>query len=256
MGNNKKSGGGSSSAAPAPAPAPPKPKTKRFRWIELKLYVDNPFHLELFRYLRNIGQYQGCHILHDSDVKEDGNLDKPHYHVTLYSDTRQVTGTEVGRGRFLLKTWAASFGSFDAIVGADGKPAAYLPPNWAVDYPIPVKSGKVKTFPVLTDAAGINDPSQWLLYMTHSDFKSVMAGKHRYKDTDLIVWDDSPTIQNYLTNSLTVSRSQSYELFEYSDGVSSGRELVEKLYLAGRLDLVDYVRKNPQYVAKFLIPGR
>ena len=44
--------------------------------------------------------------------------------------------------------------------------------------------------------------------------------------------------------------------FEYADGVSSGRELVEKLYQAGRLDLVDYVRKNPQYVSKFLIPGR
>lgn len=252
MSTKKKSSGGSSPAAPAP----PKCNYKRFRWIELKLYVDNPYHLDLFRYLRQIGQYQGCHILHDCDVKKDGNFDKPHYHVTLYSDTRQVTGVDVGQGRYLLKSWAASFGSFDAIVDNSGKPAAYLPPNWSTDYPIPIKSGKVKTFPVLTDAAGINDPSQWLLYMTHSDFKSIIAGKHRYKDSELVVWKDSPTIQNYLTNSLTVSRSQCYELFEYCDGVSSGRELVEKLYSAGRLDLVDYVRKNPQFVAKFLIPGR
>lgn len=253
--SNKKSKGGASPAAPAP-PVPPKCNYKRFRWIEVKLYCDNPFHVDLFCYLRDIGQYQGCHILHDQDYKSDGSVDKPHWHVTLYSDTRQVTGVEVGEGRFLLKSWASSFGSYDAIVDSSGKPAAYLPPNWAVDYPIPIKSGKVKTFSVLTDAAGVNDPSQWLLYMTHSDYKSIIAGKHRYQDTDLVIWENSPTIQNYLANSLTVSRSQSYELFEYTDGVSTGRELVEKLYSAGRFDLVDYVRKNPQFVAKFLIPGR
>lgn len=252
--SDKKSKGGASPAAPAPPP--PKCNYKRFHWLEVKLYCDNPYHVDIFHYLRSIGQYQGCHILHDSDVKKDGNLDKPHWHVTLYSDNRQVTGVESGGGRFLLKSWAASFGSFEAIVNEFGKPVVYLPPNWAVDYPIPVKGGKIKTFQILTDAAGVNDPSQWLLYMTHSDYNSIITGKHRYNESDLVIWDDSPTIRNQLSNSLTVSRSLNYELFEFADGVSTGRELLEKLYSAGRLDLVDYIKKNPQFVSKFIIPGR
>ena len=247
--SKKKSGGG------AP-PAASTPKTKRFRWIECKLYPDNPYHVTLFDYLRNIGQYQGCHILHDKDVKADGAPDKPHWHVVLYSDTRQITCKEVGGGRWLAETWSKSYGSFDAIVSDSGKIAAYLPPNWHTDYPVPVHSGKVKTFQVLTDAAGINDPSTFLLYMTHSDFRSMLDGKHHYEPDELKVWDNSPTIHNYLTNALSVSRAQSYELFEYADGCSSGRELIFKLYSAGRDDLVEYVRKNPQYVAKFLMPGR
>lgn len=234
-------------------PAPPKSIYKRFRWLELKLYCDNPWHVRVFYYLQDIRQYQGCHIVHHSDSKSDGTPDKPHWHVTLYSDTRQVSCKNVGGGRYLAESWAKSFGTYEAVVDSSGKPVFYLRPE---DRCLPVKKEDIKTFQVLTDVAGINDPSQWLLYMTHSDFKSLMSGKHRYSQDELVIWADSPIIYNYLTNSYAVNCSQSYELFEYADGAFSGRELVERLYSDGRFDLIEYVRKNPQFVSRFLIPGR
>lgn len=236
--------------------APPKASYKRFRWLEIKLYCDNPYHIRLYHYLQEINQYQGCDILHDVDIKDDGTPDKPHWHVTLYSDTRLVTCKHVGGGRYLAESWAKSFGTYDAIVDSTGKPVMYLSPKSSVDCSLPVSADSIRTFPVLSDAAGINDPSQWLLYMTHSDFNSMLNGKHRYEQDKLVIWSDSPTIYNYLTNSYNVSCASGYELFEYADGVYSGRELLERLYSAGRTDLVEFVRKNPQFVSRFILPGR
>ena len=252
MASSDKKGAGGTPAITAP----PKAVYKRFRWLEIKLYCDNPYHVKLFYYLQEINQYQGCHILHDSDIKDDGTSDKPHWHVTLYSDTRQVSCKHVGGGRYLAESWAKSFGTYDAIVDSNGKPVIYLSSKSSVDCSLPASADSIRTFPILSDAAGINDPSQWLLYMTHSDFNSMLNGKHRYEQDRLVIWSDSPTIYNYLTNSYNVSCASGYELFEYADGVYSGRELLERLYSVGRTDLVEFVRKNPQFVSRFILPGR
>lgn len=53
----------------------------RNRTHMLELYPDNPSHVKAMEKIEK--SYECAYILHDKDVKEDGNLKKPHWHVVL-----------------------------------------------------------------------------------------------------------------------------------------------------------------------------
>lgn len=53
----------------------------RNRNFRLELYPDDATHVKALEKIKN--EYDYAAILHDKDVKEDGELKKPHYHVVL-----------------------------------------------------------------------------------------------------------------------------------------------------------------------------
>lgn len=56
---------------------------KKCRRWGIILWTDNLVHLQALDYIkRNYKDY--IYILHNKDIKEDGSLKKPHYHVILY----------------------------------------------------------------------------------------------------------------------------------------------------------------------------
>lgn len=230
-------------------PAPSPPKTKRSRWLEGKLYPDNPYHITLLGYFANCGFYQGCYIMHDRDVDESGNLKKAHWHVVLYDSYNLRTCVYVGDGRYIAKQWCKSFGTFDALVDKTGKPYCYLPADGYRDLS-PV-CGDVKTFPIVEDFAAINDVPVFLAYLTHSDFKSVMRNKFRYPITDINFIGESPTVKAHFADVENERCGVFSEIRCYAEGLKSPRQLLDILLEEGRFDLVEFCRKNPHFVSKF-----
>ena len=239
--------------APSPSGAPlidTIPKTKRTRWLEGKLYCDNPYHITLLGYFVNCGFYQGVYIKHDMDTDEKGRLIKPHYHVVLYDANNLRSCSYVGDGRYVAKNWCKSFGTFNAVVDNSGKVISYLPAQCAGDTTLPV-GASVKTFPLVTDFAAINDVPTFLAYLTHSDFKSVLAGKYRYPVQDLIFIGESLTVKAAFGDGEERSCSLMLEIMAYCENCSSPRELLIAVVSDCRMDLAEYIRKNPHFVSKF-----
>ena len=233
------------------------PKTKRTRWLEGKLYCDNPYHVTLLGYFVNCGFYQGVYIKHDKDTDENGKLKKPHWHIVLYDANNLRSCCRVGGGRYVAKNWCKSFGTFDAVVNSsDGKVISYLaaPCAGASDC-LPVGTS-VKTFPLITDFAAINDVPVFLAYLTHSDFKSCLAGKYRYPVQDLCFIGESPTVKAAFGDGENRSCGLMLELYTYTLTCNTPFEMLTAVLADDRLDLAEYIRKNPHFVSKFFFNSK
>ena len=254
MTKSKTSSGISCGSGPLPQGVTPPvdsiPKTKRTRWLEGKLYCDNPYHITLLDYFANCGFYQGVYIKHDMDTDEKGQPKKPHWHIVLYDANNLRSCSHVGGGRYVAKNWCKSFGTFNAVVDNSGKVISYLSAQCAGDVTLPV-GASVKTFPLVTDFAAINDVPTFLAYLTHSDFKSVLAGKYRYPIQDLIFIGESLTVKAAFGDNQEHSCGLMLKLYSYCESCSSPRSLLDAVLSDDRMDLAEYIRKNPHFVSRF-----
>lgn len=212
-------------------------KTVRGSWIVFQVYPDNCHQMDAFEYLKSIGSTM-CWIEHEPEDDEK----KRHIHVMIHFDrARTASG------------FCSSFGKawFSTSTTSDGKQE--LTPIPFGQESIFISSGSAAEADIFTYAEVVSSPCDQYRYFTHSDFKSIRAGKKRYSQSNIQMWGDIQLIQK-----LAYQEYQNYEntitdLMSYSDCCTSANEFLHKLLADGRFDLVSYVQSKAYFVKEFML---
>lgn len=224
----------SSKTNSAPRKSKPNPfKTVKGSWICFVVYPDNIHQMDAFNYLKDIHSTM-CWIEHEPEDNEK----KKHIHVMIHFDKAR---TASGFCSAFGKAWFSTSDSGELTPIPLGQESIFISEGKAVEHDI------------FSIAYVVSSPCDYYRYMTHSDFKSIRAGKKRYSQDNIKFWGDTELLKKLAYQDYENYENLISQLIIYSDGCISANELMHKLLADSRYDLISYIQSHAYFVKEFML---
>lgn len=268
---------------------------KRTLCFAFVLYPDNPYQMQLFDWLTNAQNqanfdFRVMYILHAPEEEEK----KEHYHFMIkYPNPRTADGvrksfgvvrtvwrlyimspskvtqklTKCGKGEKTLSGYKRQSSlkyELTPVLSDKNIPDSYIELPYHDGEKMPPKKPGLddeiyKLTPVYTvsHVENVSDFRAYAQYILHNTYECHLAHKRQYKISD--VKGNSDFIQ--LAFSGTYSESEMsvtgiLQLLGSWRNTNQQLNFIEFVYAAGKPELVEFIRKNPYFVSKFLLGGK
>lgn len=208
------------------------------RWLTFEIYPDNPEQMSAFNWLKSANINSGMYIYH---VGENGGKD--HIHILVYEDN--PINCKMQGEQLICPSYARRFGTFEGL-NIDG--------NMFYKCRDELPEGKEwTTFPVISMVQGVSDPNSLAHYFLHERYCDIREGKRLYSFNDLKFWGNDRRFKDLYNTNDNNDINVYGRIISIASDCTSNKQLVEKIVNIGEWDLLDFIRKNPYFVTKFII---
>lgn len=210
------------------------------RWLTFEVYPDNPEQMKAFEWLKKANVNSGMYIQH----KAEGDDKKDHIHVLVYEDN-PINCTLQGE-QLVAKSYGARFGTFEGLP-VDG---GFL---YKCKGDVLPEGAEWQTFPIISMVQGVSDPQSLAHYFLHERYCDIRAGKTLYKYEQLQFWGDKERFTKLYNTYKTNDIDMMGRAVSIAADCTSSKSFMKKCVSLGEWDLLEFARKNPYFVTKFVV---
>lgn len=210
------------------------------RWLTFEVYPDNPEQMKAFEWLKKANVNSGMYIHH----KAEGDEKKDHIHILVYEDN-PINCTMQGE-QLVAKSYGARFGTFEGLATDE----RFLYKCKGDELP---DGAEWQTYPIISMVQGVTDPQSLAHYFLHERYCDIREGKKLYSYKELKFWGDAERFKRLFNTDKSNDIDILGKAASIASYCTSPKKFMQECVELGEWDILEFARKNPYFVAKFIV---